>query len=82
MKTALEHFNKNLPTFQVWIDTNATLQPTNNILEPLISAYQEVNPTINLNGSCRECFIDMLRWYKIESKKVDKPNTKSNGKAI
>jgi hypothetical protein len=76
MEEALKHFQSNLPTFQLWIDTNARLQWSSDILQPLIKPFKEANPSVNVHGGCQDCIIDMLMWYKIELSKSQKPETK------
>lgn len=60
----IEHIKANLPTIQVWIDTDAELQPDNDILKPIVTEYVKEFQFVNLMG-CRECLIDMLRWAVI-----------------
>lgn len=60
-KELKEHILMNLATIRAWISTNAVLEASHVILEPIIKEYAPAHPEINLGGSCRECFIDMLR---------------------
>ena len=66
----IKHVGDNIDVINAYIATNADLQPSNPILLPLKEAFQLEHPNINLGGTCRECFIDMLRWYKAEWKKT------------
>lgn len=73
MKEATAHFTANYEqTFKVWIDSNQKLQPSHDLLQPLIKPFVEANPGVNIY-SCQDCIIDMLVWYRKEIKEETKP---------
>lgn len=63
-----ELFQANLDIYKVWIETSADLQPSNDLIAPLIPYYEKSNPGISINHACHDCIIDMLRWYNKENK--------------
>ena len=70
-----EHVKNNLDVFNIWIETNADLQPTNDLLQPIIPEFKKEFPNVNING-CKECLIDMLRWAKSKLKEETKEKKK------
>lgn len=68
---AHEHFKEHKVTFDVWRRCNQHIEPSNDLIVPLIVPYAKLFPDIQLGGSCRECFIDMLHWYNKEFKKLN-----------
>lgn len=74
-KELAHHVEQNLAVIDVWIETNQELQPDNDILKPMVKEFLLEFPSVNVNGSCRECLIDMLRWAKGELKKITAKST-------
>ena len=63
------YFKTHLPTIQLWIDTNAQLEPSNDILKPLIEAFEkETNSKVR---NCKDCIIDALVYNHIAFKKYE-----------
>ena len=77
MENWLKHVKENEATFQLWLDTKQHLQPSNDIFAPIIPEFVKEFPNVNIYG-CPECLHDMLRWAKIQLKKVEQgaPRTK------
>jgi hypothetical protein len=69
------HIKQNEQTFKLWISLNAKLQPSADILKPIIPEFIKENPGVNINN-CPECLIDMLRWALIQIKETPKRNDK------
>jgi len=57
------HFENNKSRINMWIDTNAILQPTSEVLLPLIAAYER--ETEYRVRACSSCLIDCLIWCRI-----------------
>jgi hypothetical protein len=72
----VEHINTNEVLFKTWIDDGARLQIGMAVLEPIIPVFLEEFPTVNLNGNCHECILDMLIWARAEAKKGTEPKAK------
>lgn len=69
----LKHIKDNLSTLQIWADNKIRVQPSHDILKPIIPSFQKEFPSVNING-CPECVTDMICWAVIEYKKtIDKP---------
>lgn len=66
-----KHIEDNSVVFDLWIDIHAKLEPSADILKPLIEPFLKENPNVNIYG-CKDCVIDMLIWAKIQLK--NKPN--------
>ena len=75
MEKWLEHVKDNEETFKLWIEMNEMVQPSNDLLKPIIPIFNKEFPTMNIYG-CRECVIDMLRWARIELRKAEMGDTK------
>jgi hypothetical protein len=82
MENWLKHVKENEETFKLWIEMNETVQPSNDLLAPIIPVFNKEFPTMNIN-SCQECVIDMLRWARIELRKAEMGDIKpqKNGKS-
>lgn len=65
-KEELQHIEKNLKEINVWIETKAALQRSNDTLAPILKAYQ--NAGFVLSPSCQDCIIDVLIWARKEYK--------------
>jgi hypothetical protein len=77
LELAHEHFKEHKIIFDVWRRCKQHIEPSNDLIIPLIVPYAKLFPEIQLGGSCRECFIDMLVWYNKEFKRLNP--TKKNG---
>lgn len=66
--TNIEHYQANQSTFDFWIERNEILQPSMDILQPLIKPFNERFPEVNINA-CHNCIIDMLKWSKLQFEK-------------
>lgn len=72
MKEALEHYEANKEQLDLIYKLKSPIQPSNDLLQPLIEPFQKVFPGENING-CAECVIGMLGWYQIQLKKSKEP---------
>lgn len=77
----ITHIKNNLPTLVIWFKTKQRVQASSDILKPIIPAFKEEFPTVNLYG-CPDCVLDMIGWAIIEYKKALKaePKTKKEDK--
>jgi hypothetical protein len=68
-----QHVIDNLPTINVWIETFADLQLSNDIISPIIPEFEKANPGVSYN--CKDCLIDVLIWARMTAKEKElKPN--------
>lgn len=74
--THIEHYEANKAEFDLHIQERSKLQPSMDLLKPMIGPFKAEFPTVNL-VSCHECIIDMIVWVRSEWKKTqDKPKKK------
>ena len=70
-KQTIDHITANLPAIDLWIEMNAKLEASSDVLQPIVKEFKAVKEHANINLSgCKECLIDMLRWAKSEYKKA------------
>jgi hypothetical protein len=68
MEAWIKHVKDNHEVFQLWIQTHQTLQPSADILQPIIPEFKKEFPNVDLEA-CANCIIDMLVWACIQLKK-------------
>lgn len=73
------HVANNSEVFDLWITNNSILEPSADILQPLIKPFEAENPGVNIR-SCKDCIIDMLIWAKIQLKNKPKNERKQRNK--
>jgi len=76
-----KYIEDNKDTFNLWIRLHSRLEPSADILQPLIKPFQEANPGVNIMG-CKDCIIDMLIWANIQLKNQPKQDTNERIKRI
>lgn len=74
-KEEINHVKSNIELFRMFIDNNIQLQPSMDVLKPLIAPYNLEFPNQSIHKSaCKECLLDMLRWAigqtKIETEPI------------
>lgn len=71
------HVKANIDSINLWIRLNDKLQPSMDVLQPIIKEFKSKpeHKNINIDG-CPECIIDMLRWARKEAGLTPKPNEK------
>lgn len=74
-KEEINHVKSNIELFRMFIDNNIQLQPSMDVLKPLIAPYNLEFPNQSVHKSaCKECLLDMLRWAigqtKIETEPI------------
>lgn len=62
----INHVNTNREIINMWIETHASLQPSNDILIPLIAAYER--ETEYRIKACPSCLVDCLIWCRMNAK--------------
>lgn len=62
----IDHVKENEIQIRLWIEMNENIQPSHDIISPIIPFFQKEFPKITLIG-CGECLIDMLRWSIIQA---------------
>lgn len=73
------HVANNSEVFDLWINNNSRLEPSADILQPLIKPFETENPGVNIR-SCKDCIIDMLIWAKIQLKNKTNERKQRNKK--
>ena len=59
----INHVKTNIELFRMFIDNNIQLQPSMDVLKPIIAPYNLEFPNQSIHKSaCKECLLDMLRW--------------------
>jgi len=59
----INHVKSNIELFRMFIDNNIQLQPSMDVLKPIIAPYNLEFPNQSIHKSaCKECLLDMLRW--------------------
>jgi len=59
----INHVKINIELFRMFIDNNIQLQPSMDVLKPIIAPYNLEFPNQSIHKSaCKECLLDMLRW--------------------
>ena len=59
----INHVKSNIELFRMFIDNNIQLQPSMDVLKPIIAPYNLEFPNQSIHKSaCKECILDMLRW--------------------
>jgi len=66
----LKHIKDNLETLQVWADNKLRIQPSHDLLKPIIPVFKKQFPDVNIHG-CPDCVTDMICWAVIEYKKSE-----------
>lgn len=74
-KEEINHVKSNIELFRMFIDNNIQLQPSMDVLKPIIAPYNLEFPSQSIHKSaCKECLLDMLRWAigqtKIETEPI------------
>lgn len=74
-KEEINHVKSNIELFRMFINNNIQLQPSMDVLKPLIAPYNLEFPNQSVHKSaCKECLLDMLRWAigqtKIETEPI------------
>lgn len=72
----ITHIKNNLPTLEIWFKLKERVQPSNDLLKPIILEFKAAFPDVNING-CPDCVNDMIGWAIIEYKKTLKPEPKT-----
>ena len=72
----INHVKSNIELFRMFIDNNIQLQPSMDVLKPIIAPYNLEFPGQSIHKSaCKECILDMLRWAigqtKIETETIE-----------
>lgn len=72
----INHIKSNIELFRMFIDNNIQLQPSMDVLKPIIAPYNLEFPGQSIHKSaCKECILDMLRWAigqtKIETETIE-----------
>lgn len=73
-KEEINHVKSNIELFRMFIDNNIQLQPSMDVLKPLIAPYNLEFPNQSVHKSaCKECLLDMLRWAIGQTKVETEP---------
>ena len=59
----INHVKSNIELFRMFIENSIPLQPSMDVLKPIIAPYNLEFPNQSIHKSaCKECLLDMLRW--------------------
>lgn len=73
-KEEINHVKSNIELFRMFINNNIQLQPSMDVLKPLIAPYNLEFPNQSVHKSaCKECLLDMLRWAIGQTKVETEP---------
>jgi hypothetical protein len=82
---AINHVKTNIELFRMFIENSIPLQPSMDVLKPIIAPYNLEFPNQSIQKSaCKECLLDMLRWaigqtkIEIEPIEIKKVKKKKN----
>ena len=66
---AINHVKTNIELFRMFIENSIPLQPSMDVLKPIIAPYNLEFPNQSIHKSaCKECLLDMLRWAISQTK--------------
>ena len=71
---AINHVKINIELFRMFIENSIPLQPSMDVLKPIIAPYNLEFPNQSIQKSaCKECLLDMLRWAIGQTKTETEP---------
>ena len=71
---AINHVKSNIELFRMFIENSIPLQPSMDVLKPIIAPYNLEFPNQSIQKSaCKECLLDMLRWAIGQTKTETEP---------
>jgi hypothetical protein len=71
---AINHVKTNIELFRMFIENSIPLQPSMDVLKPIIAPYNLEFPNQSIHKSaCKECLLDMLRWAIGQTKTETEP---------
>jgi hypothetical protein len=71
---AINHVKINIELFRMFIENSIPLQPSMDVLKPIIAPYNLEFPNQSIHKSaCKECLLDMLRWAIGQTKTETEP---------
>ena len=71
---AINHVKSNIELFRMFIENSIPLQPSMDVLKPIIAPYNLEFPNQSIHKSaCKECLLDMLRWAIGQTKTETEP---------
>lgn len=81
MEKQIEHIKNNLILFRSWVANSEHLQPSMDVLRPVIGIYNAQFPNQAIGTSaCKECLLDMIRWAIGLTKEKTETETKTETK--
>jgi len=70
----INHVKINIELFRMFIENSIPLQPSMDVLKPIIAPYNLEFPNQSIHKSaCKECLLDMLRWAIGQTKTETEP---------
>ena len=70
----INHVKSNIELFRMFIENSIPLQPSMDVLKPIIAPYNLEFPNQSIQKSaCKECLLDMLRWAIGQTKTETEP---------
>jgi len=70
----INHVKINIELFRMFIENSIPLQPSMDVLKPIIAPYNLEFPNQSIQKSaCKECLLDMLRWAIGQTKTETEP---------
>jgi len=70
----INHVKTNIELFRMFIENSIPLQPSMDVLKPIIAPYNLEFPNQSIQKSaCKECLLDMLRWAIGQTKTETEP---------
>jgi hypothetical protein len=70
----INHVKSNIELFRMFIENSIPLQPSMDVLKPIIAPYNLEFPNQSIHKSaCKECLLDMLRWAIGQTKTETEP---------
>ena len=70
----INHVKTNIELFRMFIENSIPLQPSMDVLKPIIAPYNLEFPNQSIHKSaCKECLLDMLRWAIGQTKTETEP---------
>ena len=70
----INHVKSNIELFRMFIENSIPLQPSMDVLKPIITPYNLEFPNQSIHKSaCKECLLDMLRWAIGQTKTETEP---------
>lgn len=73
----IAHISQNIEVLQVHIDNHNRVQPSADIVKPLIEPFKTAFPDVDIY-SCPDCVLDMIQWSLIQYKRQTEEKPKKS----